>query len=125
VLWAVVTISIESGNFQHLAEQKPIIRSKQIFLQLIKSAGPPIEPKLIMVGWGVAVYHMGEIFACQSVFFRCFVRRTHSRPRVFESHIEYINRCGFGQGSGYGGLIDTSQPMGELTPQNRSLWGLQ
>ena len=75
----------------------------QKFVQLITSAGPPSRPKFIMIGWGVAAPHIGEIVDLRSFFFRCFVGQAHSRPRALEYHILYINRRGFGQGCAFGG----------------------
>jgi hypothetical protein len=55
------SLSIGNDHFQHLAEQKPLNRSKQKLEQFITSAGPPSKPKFIMIGRGVAAPHIGEI----------------------------------------------------------------
>ena len=36
------------------------------------SAGPPSRPKFIMIGWGVAAPHIGEIVDLRSFFFPAF-----------------------------------------------------
>jgi hypothetical protein len=66
VLWSVVAIG--NGHFQHLAEQNPLNRSKQKFVQLITWAGPPSRPKIIMIGRGIAAPHMGEVVDWRSFF---------------------------------------------------------
>jgi hypothetical protein len=49
-----------NGNFRQLAKRKPLNRSKQMFVELIKSIGPPNRSKFIMIG-GVAAPHTGEV----------------------------------------------------------------
>jgi hypothetical protein len=62
------SLSIGNGHFQHLAEQKPLDRSKQKFERLIRSARSQSRPKFIMIGWGVAAPHIGEIYGSWSFF---------------------------------------------------------
>jgi hypothetical protein len=64
---------------------------------------------------GIAAPHMGEVVDWGSfpVFYSASAQPTPS----FESLILHINRRGSGQGCTFGGLIDTSIPMGELSPK--------
>jgi hypothetical protein len=125
VLWTVFAKYIGNGDFQHLTEQKPLNRSIQKFEQFITSAGPQSRPKFIMIGRGVSAPHIGEIYGSRSFFPVTCWANAQPTPNARAPHMLYTNRRGSGQGCVFWGLIDTSHPLGELSPKNRSFWGRQ
>jgi hypothetical protein len=74
------SLSIGNGHFQHLAQQKPLNRSIRKFEEFITSAGPPSRPKFIMIGWGVAAPHIGEIYGSRSFSFFPVTSRASPQP---------------------------------------------
>jgi hypothetical protein len=85
-LWS---LSIGNGHFQHLAERKPLNRSKQKFEQLITSVSPPSGLKFIMIGRGVSAPRIGEIYGSGSFFLVTSRASPQQIPRARAPHIIY------------------------------------
>jgi hypothetical protein len=102
--------------------KNPINRSKQKFVQLITSAGPPSRPKFIMIGRRVAAQHVGEVVGWRSFLFRWLLGQAHSRPeRSSPTYYTSID-ADSAKDVPFGGLIDTSYPKGVI-PQKPLLLG--
>jgi hypothetical protein len=78
-----------------------------------------------MIGRGVSVPHIGEIYGWRSFLSSDLLgKRTaypeRSSPTCY-TPIDVVPA----KDVPFGGVIDTSHPMGELSPKNPSFWGRQ
>jgi hypothetical protein len=107
-------LSIGNGDSQHLSEQKPLSRSRQKFVQLISSARPSSRPKLIMIGGGRGSPYR---WSCRlAEFFGDYSgKRTADPERSSPTYYTLIDAVS-AKDVPFGGLIDTSHPIGELSP---------
>ena len=78
-----------------------------------------------MIGRGVAAPHMGEVVRLAEFFSGDFSgKRTADPERSSPTYYTSIDAVS-AKDVPFGGLIDTSHPMGELSPKNPSFWGRQ
>jgi hypothetical protein len=78
-----------------------------------------------MIGRGVSAPHMGEIYGSGSFFFGDFSgERTADPKRSSPTYYTSIAAVSAKEVP-FGGLIDTSHTMQELSPKNLSFWGRQ
>jgi hypothetical protein len=80
-----------------------------------------------MIGWGAAAPHIGEIRSAEFFFSGDLLgKRTADPERSRATYYTSIDAVS-AKDVPFGGLIDMSQPIGELSPQNPSfsgrLWG--
>jgi hypothetical protein len=104
-------LSIGNDHLQHLAEHKPFERSKQKFEKLKTSVGPLSRPKFTMVSRGVAAPHVGEIYGWRSFSGDFSGKRPAGPERSSPTHYTSMGVVPAHDVS-FGGLIDTSHPMG-------------
>jgi hypothetical protein len=81
------------------------------------SARPTSRSKFMMVGWRVAVPHIGEIYGPRSFFSgdllsKCTADPERSSPTYYTS-IDAVSA----KNVPFEGLIDMSHPIGELSPK--------
>jgi hypothetical protein len=118
--WSLI---VRNGHFQHLAEQKPLDRSKQTFLKLINSLGPQNRLKFIIRGTGVVTYDAGEIACCRSFSGVLLGKCTAVDPSARAPHaIQQSTR--FRPSICVWGLIDTFHPTGSYPPKTLHFWDI-
>ena len=78
-----------------------------------------------MIGRGVSAPHIGEIYGSRSFFSGDLLgKRTADPERSSPTYYTSIDAVS-AKDVPFGGLIDTSHPMGELSPKNPSFLGPQ
>jgi hypothetical protein len=78
-----------------------------------------------MIGRGVAAPHIGEVYGWRSFFSGDLLGKPTADPErsspTYYTSIDAVSA----KDVPFGGLIDTSHPIGELSPKNPSFWGRQ
>jgi hypothetical protein len=78
-----------------------------------------------MIGWGVAAPHIGEIYGSRSFFSGDLLGKPTADPErstpTYYTSIDAVSA----KDVPFGGLIDMSHPIGELSPKNPSFKGRQ
>jgi hypothetical protein len=78
-----------------------------------------------MVGRGIATPHIGEIYGWRNIFSCDFSGKRTADPKrsslTYYTSIDAVSA----KEVPFVGLIDTSHPIGELSPKNPSFWGRQ